>query len=231
MSNRMKLEDYLKWAARVVLEDHTPGDLVRLWAMQWGRTLAAMNAAHGYFEILSITFARWEFFGGLYEGVTGDSDHRQASAYCRRFVEPIQPRYGDLHDVAERGGNHPTKPDFISMFRDNPFHGMSLIPCMGRDEGHLVGWLVGTAGGIPPERHLVIDATGNININCGLVVLEMLASMQSFARYLDENTDRLDERVPGARLQRAFWARQRPVHFRGEPDIWMKKGYSRGVPI
>jgi hypothetical protein len=188
-----------------------------------------LNAAASYFEIISLVLARWEFLGSLYLGTTAGSDDHDARAYCHDFVEPIQPLYGDLHDVADRGVHQ--KSDLIAMFRDSSLHGMSLIPCMDPDGEHLVGWWVGVADQIAPQNHLRIDEKGNLNVNCSLMSAEMISSMHAFAAYLDDDRVWLekDRRAPTARFRRSFWSRQRPAHF-GDPENWMKRGYACGVP-
>jgi hypothetical protein len=67
-----------------------------------------------------------------------------------------------------------------------------------------IGWWIGTGTAIGPAVHLTVAARGTLNVNCELLRDEMLVSMKTFASYLDTNTDRLDDRVPGDCMQRSF---------------------------
>lgn len=203
---------------------HSPDNLVRQWVEQWGRTYNALDGAHAYFELASIIAARWEFLGGLYLGNVDGSDNSEAIAYVARFIEPIQPRYKALHDATGRGE---VGSDFFTMFRNKPLHGMTPAPSALQGDAELVGWWIGTGDGIKPSEHLTIDGRGNINVNVGLMRDEMLASMNAFAAYLEDNADTKDGRLPGARLQRSFWFRLKPRHFKSD---WMKVGNARGIP-
>jgi hypothetical protein len=197
----------------------------------WGKAWNALEAVDSYFELVALVAARWECLGGLYLGTaSGRSDCDEAVAYVARFVEPIQPRYADLHDVTlqQQKGS-----DFFTMFRNKPFHGVSPVPTAFHGDREVVGWAMGTRNEIPTADHLTIDARGNVVVNCTMVRDEMLSSMSAFADYLDANVAVAadvkvkDARTPHARMQRAFWWQNKPRHYAGD---WMKEGIALGIP-
>src|SRR5438874_2450043 len=110
----MKSNAYADWVRGEVM-NLSPTQATTGWMSNWSRALEGLLSASAIFEAVSLVISRWEFLGSLYRGNDGKTGVDDVRAYTKRFLEPIQGRYRDIHDLArDDKGNS----DFYSILRD-----------------------------------------------------------------------------------------------------------------
>jgi hypothetical protein len=219
----MDIVKYADWTKGQVLLTN-PADRVRTdWIVRWRITLDALIQADAIFEVLSVVAARWEFLGGLFSGVEGDTGAKDAIAYVNKFLVAINPAYRDIHDISGLGN---PGSEFFSIFRNKPFHGGTPAAILLKNRKDLVGWKIGCIDATCAANHLQIK-NDVIYVEGQKFVEEFMLSLNSYADYLEANTEQLGGRLPVARWQRGFWARFKPQNM--SASVWMQEGVSRGI--
>jgi hypothetical protein len=151
-------------------------------------------------------------------------------AFCRRFLEALNPRYAVVHDLTAHGRK--TSSDIFTTFRVRPPTGNHSAGVLTLDGKAVATWCVDAQ--VSTDNHLALDAQGVLHIAGPQLLLELLEATDLFADYLDDNLD-LDgadildrSNTPQARLIRAAWARFKPQ--RMAKSTWLALGTKHGVP-
>src|SRR6266478_5248072 len=79
-----------------------PEQQLRNWISTWRQLFQSMQAVNAIFELSSLVIARWEFLGALYRDTEGDTNYKDALAYSRKFLIPINKNYTGLEKLVDR---------------------------------------------------------------------------------------------------------------------------------
>jgi hypothetical protein len=195
--------------------------------------LGGIVNAGGLFETIALTISRWEFLGSLYRGNIRRTGPRDAMAFARRFLEPANALYANVHNLAGRKNRQPNQSDIFTMARDKPLHGANPAAIELENGTGIVTWMMGP--GPTGHDHLQVDQFRALHVDATKLYEELLVAMTLFAEYLDQNQERvagnvIGNHLPQERWLRAAWARFKP-HGRGSLVDWMRHGVQYGVPV
>jgi hypothetical protein len=227
---------YERWVLTQIrgeARNETPGEWIRKHGAGWRNVFSGIVSANAVLELPALVVSRWEYLGSLYRGhveeTTGCLD---AVAFARRFLEPLDANYRNVHNLAGRPNQQPNQSDIFMMVRNKPLHGANPAGVASADGTGVVGWRIGAAD--TGNTHLTVDSSGNLHINGTKLYEQLCEAMLLFAGYLDANTeqggpDTLSTHRPQERWLRAAWARFRP-HGIGAA-AWMARGIPHSIPV
>lgn len=197
------MDAYVAFVCSQVFAEH-PASAVMRWADEWECLFGKIGMSHPI-DAASLIFARWEFLGALFLGSIGDTSSKEANAYAKKFLVPVNQAYEIVEELAALGS-------IFSILRNNPLHGYVPTALYDKKVGGVVTWWIGGTG-IDPNLHFHVDHDGGLHIDVIAMSRELKASMSSFAEYLSENCDHLGGALPCDRWKSALWTKYRPKHY------------------
>jgi hypothetical protein len=229
----MPRDVFARWVAtqlRGPQLDQSPGHWVRSHRDGWVNVFSRVAGPDTVLELPALVITRWEFLGCLYRGNTGAAGTLDAVTFAKRFLERVNPRYAQLHNLAGRTNSQPNQSDIYEMLRNRVLHGLHPAAVESAVGDGVVAWWIGPSETGGP--HLEVDAQGKLHLNGQRFWRELIEAMSLFADLLDEDneigSDVAEERAPQARWLRAFWARYTP-HGQ-KPSSWLARGHAYGIP-
>jgi hypothetical protein len=227
----MDLNRFARWAAKEI-RLLTPSGWIREYRKRWGKLFPAMLDADGLFETNAYVVSRWEFLGGLYRGnVEMNTDCTDAVAFAKKFLEGVNSKYKDVHNLVGRTHQNQNQSDMFMMIRNRPFHAADPAAILVGKGRSVAVWRM--AYDDPKVKHLSLDRRRRLHVNARKLYTELLDATELFAKYLDANTDKIQGLLPQDRYMRAAWARHRPHAGKKNPNAksWMQLGEKRyGIP-
>lgn len=205
------LDEYVAFVCSQVFSEH-PASAVTRWADEWDCLFGEIGKSHPI-DTVSLIFARWEFLGALFLGSTGKTSSKEANAYAKKFLVSVNQAYEIVEELSALGS-------IFSMLRNNPLHGYVPTALYDKSVGGVVTWWIGGTG-IDPIFHLNVDPDGGLHVDATAMSRELKASMSSFAEYLSQDCDYLDDMLPCDRWRTALWTKYRPKHY--GKDEWRNR--------
>ena len=204
---------YIEWAYKEVKKFLPNEKITKDWLPNWSTTLTAIRKVHGIFETAAIIFSKSSFLGLLYRGNASDSGWKDFKYFVDKFFKS---EYVNLHKIST---NLEVNSEIYSVFRNRILHNGQPVGIL---DGHeIIGWWMGYGSNLR-KNHLKIDRNDNLNIHCGLLIEDFLQAVQSYAKYLEEDSDgSINHSKPSERWYTAFWSTFCPLYY--DKAKWVKK--------